>query len=197
MRVRNFQCSNCGYLYNTEHPYYSEDFATAILSSKKIAVSWCLHCNYISEYRPHKYLGIIPTSKMKLKKSFHLKDLNKQEYFGAQMDHLGGLFGFHVHRMIWHAIDKRARLIHAPDSSIEDTLYELLNRVPPLSAAVAILAVSNTAKSVSLEDQIELGIYQNVDEYDFRGRVMEILEPFKDWPNQSTVMQILSEAPSG
>lgn len=194
MGERNLQCSNCGHLHSTEHNYYSEDFAYAILRKRQIALSWCRHCCHITEYRQRKLFGLIPTAQAVVTNNYHLNDLFNQDYHGDEMDSRGGIFQFHVHRMIWYSIEAYAKLSRGENASIKDTLELLLEKVSPLSAAFAILGVSNTSRSIALEEQIEYGIYQSSTQYDFISQAKAALESNPEWINSSQVLEILTEA---
>ncbi len=197
MASREFQCANCGYLFNTEHPYYSEDFARAFeFYNVKVAVSWCLHCNYISEYRPKKLLGLIPTANYVYINSFPIEKLFDKDYYNQRMDEHGGLFGFHIMRMIWHSIDAREKMKNGDAHSFAHTIHSLMNKVPPIYAATAILGVSNTHKSIPLENQIEFGIYQRADDWNFLQKSIDILNENQDWNNCEAVKEILISAQS-
>lgn len=194
MGERNLQCANCGHFFSSEHPYYSEDFASVYFREQRIIVSWCLHCSFVSEYHQVKILGLIRVPYMKLTKTYHLQELINQDHWKAEVGSRGGLFGFHVLRMIWHSIDARAKLENGSKHELIHTLTELLNRLPPLYAAFAILAVSNTDQSVTLEEQIEQGLVQRYIDRDFREQIECLLQKNETLSNQAAVLEILGQA---
>ncbi len=190
---RDLQCAHCGHYFNSDHPYFSEDFARAVLLGRNIAVSWCLHCGRISEYRQARFL-FFKTPFLQLSRIYPVEDLLGQEYFGASFGAMGGLFGFHVLRMIWHSVDARARLDHGLEHTPLRTMEELLRRLPPPHVAFAVLAVSNTVHSLRLEEQLELGVYQSDSLGVLMEQAMQLLRDSPTLPDRDVVLEILTDA---
>jgi hypothetical protein len=191
--TRNLQCAHCGHYFNSDHPFFSEDFARAVLLGRNIGISWCLHCGRISEYRQAKFL-FFKTPFLQLSRTYPVEELLGQEYFGASFGAMGGLFGFHVLRMIWHAVDTRARLNHGLEHTPLRTMEELLRRLPPPHVAFAVLAVSNTAHSLRLEEQLELGVYQSKSLSVLMEQAMQLLRDTPTLPHRDVVLEILTDA---
>lgn len=196
MSKRNAQCPKCGILQNTEHDYYTEDFALAILHSQNIILSWCRNCSHIAEFKIKRLLGVFGPPKMRLTDVYHLDDLRKKDYAEEEMNELKGIFNFHVHRMIWYSIDSHAKLEFGTSYSRLKTLEYLLANVNPISAAVCILAVSNTNQSVSLEDQLLFATYMSTDDWNFKEQIVDLLKESEHLKNRDLVLEILSEAKS-
>lgn len=188
--MQSIKCPNCGYISKAENPYYSKDYASVFWDAQKLHIFWCSNCSYITETKEQKRLALFPYN---VSKSFPLNKLFEKDYFNLQMNSLGGLLGFHVHRMIWHSIDDRSRFENGKAHNEKSTIELLFDKLNPLSIATAIWAVSNTRASVSLEDQLEMSIYQKSDILDYALQAQEIISEEKNWQNQKLVLQILKD----
>lgn len=191
--MRDIQCAHCGHYFNSDHPYFSEDFARAFLEGVNIGISWCLHCGHVSEYRQKKVL-FVKLPSLGLTGTYPILDLKDKDYFGAPFGRMGGLFGFQVLRMIWHSVNARAKIESGPAHTPITTLRELLVRVHPFMAAMAILAVSNTNQSLQLEEQIQFAVYSSEIDWGFVDEMRKLLEGDAELPNKEIALDVLNEA---
>lgn len=185
---------HCGFRFPHDFWYYSEHHARAVLERQRKVLYWCAHCRYVSEFAQAKFLGILPSRRLKFVSSYSLDELPNRPFYGEAMNERGGLCGFHLLRMVWFCVQEQAKFQYGDEPATIETLRILLKTLPGIPAAMAILAVSNTDQSLDRAETIHLAVYRSEGGTRFLSAVIAVLETETSLPNVALVREFLSMA---
>jgi hypothetical protein len=155
------QCANCGHLYSTEQPYYSEDFACYFSHGPVFSLTWCFHCTHISIHNRPWFLRIVGAPFLRLKVTLPTNLISDHPLWRAKDEYMGLFAGAHLLRMIWHCLIARAALDHGDANQEEEeaAMHLALKKLPPSEVALMAIMTAKAPEIVPLEQQIQEGLY--------------------------------------
>lgn len=151
------QCGHCGYFYDGEPTFYSEDYARYYIESPITIINWCFHCTRVSVLKQSKMMGLIPTNSMKYVAVMTVDQFIPSEY-GTIQDYEVSMVGPQLLRLIWLSLLQHQS--ETKDSKEHFLAFKLcLEKFSPLTIASMLFVIKNYQGFASLERQLYEGTY--------------------------------------